>query len=115
MYNVTFTATSLVGLCTYTAALSLSVTIFNCSLTAAFTQTVTNGIVNFKSTNTGTSLSTTHVWAFNDGNPLKNGTSPTHTYSTPGTYSVQLFVADNTFFFCQNSVSNAVVITNTVC
>ncbi len=44
----------------------------------------------FVFTNTSTPSSGTWVWNFGDGSPLSPFFSPTHTYTTPGVYSVTL-------------------------
>lgn len=45
--------------------------------------------------NTG-SLGTNFTWNFGDGSPMVNIPSPTHTYSTVGTYTASLYVSDST-------------------
>ena len=62
------------------------------SPTATFTFAATNLTVTFNSTaSSGTSL--TYDWVFAPG-VTWNGPSPTHTYTAPGAYSVQLIVTD---------------------
>ena len=36
-----------------------------------------------------------YQWNFGDGSPINNSNAPTHTYNTPGTYTVTLKVMDN--------------------
>jgi membrane peptidoglycan carboxypeptidase len=38
----------------------------------------------------------TYAWEFGDGSPLANGVSAAHTYTAPGTYTVTLWVTDDT-------------------
>ncbi|MEO5642512.1 MAG: PKD domain-containing protein [Bacteroidia bacterium] len=73
--------------------LSASITINVTPLTAAFSSSPTPACViyqiNFTNT-TVTGLSTFYLWNFGDNSPVNYSTSPSHTYSTPGTYTVTL-------------------------
>jgi hypothetical protein len=46
-----------------------------------------NATVNFANTSTGAN---SYSWNFGDGSPLETGASPSHTYTTPGIYTVIL-------------------------
>lgn len=54
---------------------------------ADFTTINVNGTVNFTNTST---LATTYLWVFGDGDS-STATNPSHIYTTPGLYSVQLY------------------------
>ncbi|MCC7303689.1 MAG: gliding motility-associated C-terminal domain-containing protein [Bacteroidia bacterium] len=48
--------------------------------------------VNFNNTSSG---ATNYIWNFGDGSPLSNAQNPSHTYNSPGTYTVMLIVYNN--------------------
>jgi PKD repeat protein len=55
--------------------------------------------VTFTNTSSGAN---SYQWNFGDGSPINTATSPTYTYSTPGTYTVQL-IAINTTTGCRDT------------
>ncbi|MEM6272030.1 MAG: PKD domain-containing protein [Bacteroidota bacterium] len=65
---------------------------------ANFTQTNTSGCppltVTFTDNSTGTNTIVNYAWDFGDGN-TGTGTPVSHTYTTPGTFSVTLIITDN--------------------
>jgi parallel beta-helix repeat protein len=67
----------------------------NPTLTASFTSNVTNGTENttIKFTDTSTGNPTSWYWDFGDGS-TSTEKNPTHTYTTPGNYTVSLTVSD---------------------
>ncbi|MHB1341537.1 MAG: PBP1A family penicillin-binding protein [Coriobacteriia bacterium] len=48
------------------------------------------------SSSTDDSAIVTYAWEFGDGTPLANGSTVQHVYKTPGTYTVTLWVTDDT-------------------
>lgn len=44
-------------------------------------------VVNFSNNSTN---ATSYVWNFDDGSPISNATTPTHTFTNPGTYDVMM-------------------------
>jgi len=82
------------GVCTDTADFNLMVTP---TPNATYSSTQTDGCdeltVSFEST---ASDAISFVWDFGDGSPLNNTPNPTHTYTSPGTYTVSFTaVGDN--------------------
>ncbi len=47
-------------------------------------------------------------WNFGDGTPIATLQNPTHTYTTPGTYSVSLIVTTNNG--CKNAITKSIII-----
>jgi PKD repeat protein len=113
IYNVTLTATDQLAICSYSTVQSISVTVQSCSLNASFNYTISGGTVNFASTSTGTTITTNYYWDFGDGyyDAIPN---TAHTYSAPGTYSVELFITDSINFFC-SSASIQTIFVNAPC
>jgi PKD repeat protein len=108
MYTVTLTGTDQLGICTYSTAQSISVTVQSCSLTSAFSYTSgLGGLVNFTSLCTGTTNTTSYWWNFGDGNS-SSAVNPSHTYTSNGSFSVSLSVNDSILFNC-NDVSSQLV------
>jgi PKD repeat protein len=70
------------------------------ALAAAFSGTPVSGVapltVKFTDTSTGGPIA--WGWEFGDGTPVSNLQSPSHTYTTPGTYTVKLTVSDGKAF-----------------
>lgn len=86
----------------------------NCGLNAGFTSSQgSNGVVNFNNTTTGTSGGVTYLWNFGDGN-TSTSTSPSHTYSSNGTYVVTLLANNNTTTTCVDSTTTVVYV-NSYC
>jgi PKD repeat protein len=78
-----------------TFSLPVTITKANAAPVAAFTSTVTNLTASFNgagSTDDGTI--TAYAWNYGDGTS-GTGVSPTHTYTTAGTYTATLVVTDN--------------------
>ena len=76
---------------------TISARFINFTLTADFTASPTAALVGQTITFTNlTQNADTYLWDFGDGNTstLEN---PTHTYSAPGTYTVQLIATNSTF------------------
>ncbi len=63
------------------------------AFSASTTLTCTNVPVTFNNFSTGTG-SLNYTWSFGDNSPNSNATSPTHSYTSPGTYTVTLYVVD---------------------
>lgn len=106
-YLVTLTATSTTpGGPTCTMVDTIYVNYCN----AYFTTSVnSNGLVNFYNLSSSSPFSTAYTWHFGDGN-TSNQTNPTHTYTTSGTYAVQLDVFDS-LNQCFTSYVDSLVIT----
>lgn len=67
-----------------------------CNLNANFNASQgSNGNYNFSNTSTGTVSGTTYVWNFGDGSANSTITSPIHTYTANGTYTVTQVVNNN--------------------
>jgi gliding motility-associated-like protein len=79
--------------------------------TASFTSTnvCLNTPNSFSSTSTPTAGIASQVWTWGDGTPNGSGTSPSHTYSSAGTYSVKLVVTAAAGS-CTASVTQTVVV-----
>ncbi len=73
---------------------------------ASFNFVPTNLSVDFTSTNAGSGYTTS--WEFGDGN-TSSATSPSHTYTSAGTYTVQLIVQD-TGMTCADTIMQAVTV-----
>jgi PKD repeat protein len=113
IYNVTVTATDQLAICSYSTVQSISVTVQSCSLNASFNYSINGGTVNYYSTSTGTTITTNYYWDFGDGyyDAIPN---TAHTYSAPGTYSVELFITDSVNFYC-SSASIQTIFVNAPC
>lgn len=59
------------------------------------------------STVTGTTAISNYTWSFGDGSAVSNSTNSAHTYTAPGTYTVNLIAATP---FCNDNVSKVVVV-----
>ncbi|MFY8091833.1 MAG: PKD domain-containing protein [Chitinophagaceae bacterium] len=86
---VTLVATNVNGTSTSTqyAVIANPVASFN-----TYTNTSAGDSYTFISTSTVPSGTMTYSWNFGDGSPASSLVNPTHTYSTPGTYTVTLTV-----------------------
>lgn len=62
--------------------------------------------VTFTNTSQG---ATSYTWNFGDGSPNSSLASPTHTYTTPGTYQVTL-VASNTTTGCRDTAQQTITV-----
>lgn len=83
-----------------------------CSLNANFTVTTgANGLKNFINTSTGTSTNASYTWIFGDGNS-SNLQSPSHTYSSNGTYTVSLIINNNSVPLCVDSIKGPISVSN---
>jgi len=65
--------------------------------------------VNFTNTTSISGGTITYVWDFGDGSPTSTQVSPTHTYSTSGTFSIELIA--NTPKGCSDTISKTIQIT----
>jgi PKD repeat protein len=111
-YNVTLTVITPSGSCTYTTAQTISVTAWTCSLNASFTFTNgPNGLVNFSSTSTGTTMNTSYLWYFGDGN-YASGPNVSHTYTNNGVYSAILMLQDSLPNYCSDSMAQTITVSN---
>jgi PKD repeat protein len=112
-YTVTLFASNTISpSCSSTSTQVITVTTNTCSLAAGFNYTIGPlGSVNFVSTSTGTSASTTYFWDFGD---VTNGTgaTTTHTYLSSGVFIAALYLTDGT---CTDSIVNPITITNVPC
>ena len=59
--------------------------------------------------NSSTNAST-YQWNFNDGSSVSTATAPTHTFTTPGTYSVKLVAKNNSSCNISDSVLVSIVV-----
>lgn len=97
---------------TASVVIVISPTTSPCSLNANFTVTTgTNGLKNFINTSTGTSSNASYAWIFGDGNS-SNLQSPSHTYSSNGTYTVSLIINNNSNPFCVDSIKVPIFVSN---
>lgn len=76
------------------------------SVNGTFTSTVNNTTVDFAPTVT---TATTYNWTFGDGN-LSTQQSPSHTYSSDGTYTVELIQSNGN---CSDTITQTVTINTT--
>ena len=108
-HNPTLTVTDSVG-CTQTASINNAIV-----PTAPFVDFISDTIactgqaINFANLSTGVGLS--HSWDFDDGTS-SNQTSPSHTYTTEGTYNACLTVTD--INGCSGTSCRTIVIANPV-
>lgn len=117
IYTVTLFVASSVPTCSnqisYTINISGAVTP-TCNLNTNFTASqLSNGLVNFNNTSTGTVIGTTYSWNFGDATSSVIP-SPAHTYSANGAYTVSLFATNNFTAPCV-STKTAVILVNTIC
>lgn len=84
-----------------------------CNLNASFNYTVgANGVVNFASTSTGTTIAAGYQWYFYPAAGSAFGQSVTHTFPNNGTYQVVLYVNDS---LCFDSVSTTITVNTSTC
>ncbi len=112
LYTVTLTANnnfSIACISTKTAVVNVN---SYCNLVAGFGFTLgANGLVNFKSTSTGTTVFSQYSWNF--GNGSGSGIAPTRNYAVNGTYTVILTVTNFSVFpACTSSVSQVITVTS---
>ncbi|KAA5533216.1 PKD domain-containing protein [Taibaiella lutea] len=127
--NYTVTLTSTGGGCSYTNAQAVNYfsSTFNCSsATAGFTSTVNNSLVQFTNTSSGNQNVPGTMyqgsWDFGDGTtstfnyPNTYTASPTHNYTSTGTYSVTLTYewvdSSGNQVLCTKTATNSVTVTN---
>jgi PKD repeat protein len=97
-YTVCLTMTSFDqngNVCIDTACTTFTATGPTCTATAGFTATSAGLTANFTNTSICASCNTSTVlykWNFDDGSPISNSISPTHTYANPGIYNVCLIL-----------------------
>lgn len=65
-----------------------------------------NTTVNF----TNTSIGVDYIWDFGDGSPIDTNMSPSHPYSTPGTYTVTLIAVDSTSCIVTDTTTLVIVV-----
>lgn len=90
---------------------TVSIPTNSCNLISNFNYSqISNGLVNFTSTSTGTLATSTYSWSYGDAG-TGSGVTSSHTYSSNGTYPVYLYVKNNTTPSCNDSslVQNIVV------
>jgi gliding motility-associated-like protein len=111
-YNVSLRITNSNG-CFKTKTL-LSYINISTGVNASFTNSSPTGCsfpetITFQNQSTGTGL-LTYQWTFGDGPTVSTATSPTHTYTSAGTYTVQLIVTNSTG--CKDTVThiNSIII-----
>jgi gliding motility-associated-like protein len=105
-YNVSLRITNSNG-CIKTKTLPAYINISN-GVHAAFTNNSPSGCsvpetISFQNQSTGTGL-LTYQWNFGDSPTIFTTTSPTHTYTSAGTYTVQLIVTNSTG--CKDTVTH---------
>jgi PKD repeat protein len=124
--NYTVTLTSTGGGCSYTNAQTVNYfsSSFNCSIaTAGFTSTVNNSLVHFTNTSSGNQNVPYTMyqgsWDFGDGTSSTfnySNTSPTHNYTSIGTYNVTLTYewvdSSSNQILCTKIATDSVTITN---
>ncbi len=101
--------TTSTGTCSDDTTISVNV---NPAPVAGFSSNAVSGcapaLINFTNTTTGTPV---YTWNFGDGSPSSSATNPTHTYSTPGAYTVTLIATQGSC--ADTAVSpNSIVIHN---
>jgi len=104
-YNVTLTATNADG-CVASATISDYIHVLTPPV-ASFSASTTHfchapGVASFTATPSGTGPFT-YSWSFGDGSPGSTSPDPTHSYGSPGSYTVTLIVTDS--HGCEDSVS----------
>ncbi len=109
--NITLTATNADG-CVASLTKPLYIDIYTPPV-AGFTASTTAicnppGSTTFTSTSTGAGPFT-YLWRFGDGSPNSTASSPTHTYTSPGSYPITLIVTDANG--CKDSITIPAFIT----
>jgi PKD repeat protein len=99
------------GNCYDSTLIYITVNTSSCNLNANFSYTVgANGVVNFASTSTGTTVAANYQWFFSPGSAT--GQSATHTYNNNGVYGVSLFVSDSS---CYDSLTVYITVNTATC
>jgi PKD repeat protein len=100
--------------CVSTKTLAINVNTY-CNLVASFSSTNgANGLVNFASSSTGTTGSTSYAWKFGDGGTA-TGVAPSHVYIN-GSYQATLTVSSSSVLAnCIDTIVNPIVVTNNTC
>jgi PKD repeat protein len=83
--------------------------ITTCSVNASFNAITTGSVVNFTSTTSGTTSSSSYTWNFGDNSALGSGAFASHTYTASGTYIVALQVS-NSITGCTSIVTKIISI-----
>lgn len=87
-----------------------------CSLTSSFTHSLlANGFVNFVSTSTGTTASSSYAW-YSNNNLMSTGSGPFTYPFTNGTYTITLAITNwTTAPACTSTVSQVITVTSNTC
>lgn len=107
VYNVCLIVADTGGICSDTFCSQVTVTIAPPSCNATFTNTTFANVQTFNAT--PVNINWTYTWDFGDGSPLANGVVTTHSYTTPGTYTVCLTVTDSSTS-CSSTFCDTVII-----
>ncbi len=106
---------SISGPCNSTKCDSVNVTTATSTCTpsyANFTYTLgASGLVNFKSTSTGTTATTNYFWSFGGGS-YGSGATTNHTYTSNGYKTVCLYLSDSLGTACSSSKCDSVIVTS---
>lgn len=94
VYNVTLTVSN--GTCTHSVTQTVNSVDENPDFIADRTSACKIAPINFQATGINTANIVSYTWNFGDGSPAVTVTTPTvqHTYTTAGTYTVQLTTTD---------------------
>lgn len=88
----------------------------NCNMTSSFNHTVgTSGLVQYKSSSTGTNSSTLYNWNFGDGTSGTGNNNVSHNYSNGGAHLVSLIISDPVHTTCRDTIIQSVNITGISC
>lgn len=88
-----------------------------CTINANFTHTSAgSGVINFNNTSTGTNSTTTYGWSFGDGSAGSSVLSPSHIYTSNGSYQVRLWATNSTTTgICSDTIIKTVTVGNSTC
>ncbi|MBA2613162.1 MAG: PKD domain-containing protein [Bacteroidetes bacterium] len=116
--NGTYTVTLMIAnssftFCSSTATQVITVTTNTCNLISNYSYTTGSlGSINFQSTSTATTPTTTYSWDFGDLTPFGTGAAASHTYQASGWYLAILYAIDGT---CTDSMGYYINVTNVPC